>query len=150
MKALEFLGRAAIAERKINTALRKVELYRSMAERITASMEGEVVSRTRNVSSGEDAIIRMVEAKETVKALTAEYQSIVDEITNMFMTLTVEYGATILFLKYLKNKSFREIGEEIYLGHSRVKMIHDDAILELDGLLKREDKSGQNWMKLDR
>ena len=77
MKAREFLNRAAKAERKVDAALQKVELCRSLTQRVTSTINGEQVSRTRNVTANEDAIIRLTEAKEQARALTEEYMAIV-------------------------------------------------------------------------
>ena len=44
MTAIEIFKRIEASERSLNTAARKVELYKCMAERITSTLEGEVVS----------------------------------------------------------------------------------------------------------
>ena len=61
------MTRAAELERKINTAMRKQELCKGMAQRITPSLSSDRVSHTRNITASEDAISRLMEA-ETMAA----------------------------------------------------------------------------------
>ena len=49
------MTRAAELERKINTAMRKQELCKGMAQRITPSLSSDRVSHTRNITASEDA-----------------------------------------------------------------------------------------------
>ena len=81
MTAIEFFRRIDEVERSVHAAARKVELFKSMAEKITMSLEGEVVSHSPNVHSNEDAIIRLSEAKDDLRNLTDAYTSMVDMIT---------------------------------------------------------------------
>ena len=48
------MTRAAELERKINTAMRKQELCKGMAQRITPSLSSDRVSHTRNITASED------------------------------------------------------------------------------------------------
>lgn len=148
MTALEFLKRPMIIERRLNAALRKVELYKSLTERVTVSLGGETVSRSRDMTANETAIIRLMEAEDTVLTLRAEYMKIVDETTDMLSCLTEDFGEEILFLHYVKKKTFREIGKELFIGHSQTFEHHDMALRELDALL--DEKSGQNRTKSDK
>ena len=59
MTAKEFLERVVLAERRVNAASRKVELYKSMAEKVTSALGGEQVTHTRDVTANENAIIRL-------------------------------------------------------------------------------------------
>lgn len=64
MTAKEFLGQAYRLDQRINSKLQQIESLRSLTQKVTQSYDNEVVSRTRNVSSLEDAIIRLMEAEE--------------------------------------------------------------------------------------
>ena len=64
------MTRAAELERKINTAMRKQELCKGMAQRITPSLSSDRVSHTRNITASEDAIIRLMEAENEIERLT--------------------------------------------------------------------------------
>ena len=88
MTAIEFFRRIDEVERSVHAAARKVELFKSMAEKITMSLEGEVVSHSPNVHSNEDAIIRLSEAKDDLRNLTDAYTSMVLTITSSSLSTT--------------------------------------------------------------
>ena len=64
MTAKEFLGQAYRLDQRINSKLQQIDSLRGLTQKVTQSYDNEVVSRTRNVSSLEDAIIRLMEAEE--------------------------------------------------------------------------------------
>ena len=64
MNAKDYLGQAYRLDQRINSKLQQISSLRSLTQRVTASFDGEVVSHTRNVTSLEDAIIRLMEAEE--------------------------------------------------------------------------------------
>ena len=64
MTAKEFLGQAYRLDQRINSKLQQIDSLRSLTQKVTQSYDNEVVSRTRNVSSLEDAIVRLMEAEE--------------------------------------------------------------------------------------
>ena len=140
MRALEFLGRSSVIKKQINTTMRKIDLLRAMTQRVTSSMDAEVVSRTRDVTSNETAIIKLIEAKDRLAALQNEYAVIVEETMAMLNQIEDEYGEAILSLKYLQGKQRKEICDELHLGHTQVHDHHEKAVAELEILLQ---KSGQ-------
>ena len=81
------MTRAAELERKINTAMRKQELCKGMAQRITPSLSSDRVSHTRNITASEDAIIRLMEAENEIERLTSQYEEIVCEISAVLSSM---------------------------------------------------------------
>ena len=61
MNTKDYLGQAYRLDQRINSKLQQISSLRSLTQRVTASFDGEVVSHTRNVTSLEDAIIRLME-----------------------------------------------------------------------------------------
>lgn len=145
MTAKEFLEKAVLAERRVNAASRKVELYKSMAEKVTSSIGGEQVTHTRDVTANENAIIRLAEARSKVQRLEVEYQAIVDETIDTLILLGNQDYEHILHDYYLEHLSFLEISKKLHMSRSTVYIHHDEAIQELDRLLgKSRDGIGQN------
>ena len=66
MNAKEYLGQAYRLDQRINSKLQQIESLRSLTQKVTASYDGEPVSHTRNVSSLEDTIIRLMDAEEQI------------------------------------------------------------------------------------
>lgn len=150
MTAKEFLKRVVLAERRVNAASRKVELYKSMAEKVTSALGGEQVTHTRDVTANENAIIRLAEARSKVQQLEAAYQAIVDETIDTLVQLENQDYEHILHDYYLEHLSFLEISKKLHMSRSTVYIHHDEALQELDHLLNKiRDGIGQNQTRSD-
>ena len=141
MTALEFLGQIAVLDRKIHAAARKVDLFRSMTQKITCSMGGEVVSRTRDVTSNETAIIKLMEAEDNLKALRNQYTVLVDNVTSVLEQITDEFGGDILTLRFVKMKSMKEISRELHIGKTWLNEHYQMSLDELDEILQKSPNS---------
>ena len=141
MTAKEFFKKIHAAERSVESAARKVEIFKSMAEKITSSLEGETVSHTRNVHSNEDAIIRLAEAKEELACRTEVYTKLVDEISEKMTGLDDPEEEVLLTNHYLKHLSLLAVAREMHRGNSWVYDHHDAAIKKLDKILAESDNS---------
>lgn len=131
----EFLLRAETMERRIDAALRKVELFRSLAERVTAKLDQEHVSHSRNVSANEDAIIQLMETEEQLKQLCAEYGVIVSEITAVLASLENREDERLLSDVFLKHQSLEQIAEREHVTKSCVYKRCDRALDELERII---------------
>lgn len=131
----EFLLRAETTERRIDAALRKVELFRSLAERVTSHWGKESVKLSRNVSANEDAIIQLMEAEEQLKQLCAEYGVIVSEITAVLAALESREDERLLSDVFLKHQPLEQIAAREHVTKSCVYKRCDRALSELEQLL---------------
>ena len=91
MTAKEYLGQAYRLDQRINSKLQQVDSLRSLTQKITASYDGEVVSHTRNVTSLQDTIIRLMEAEE-------ELNRQIDELVDLKMDIARQDGQSDLGL----------------------------------------------------
>lgn len=131
----EYLLRAEAMERRIDAALQKVELFRSLAQRITAKLDQEQVSHSRNVSANEDAIIQLMEAEEQLKQLCAEYGNIVSEITAVLAALENREDERLLSDVFLKHHSLEQIAAREHVTKSCMYKRCDRAIDELEKMI---------------
>ena len=131
----EFLLRAEIMERRIDAALRKVELLKSLTQRITAKLDHEQVSHSRNVSANEDAIIQLMEAEEQLKQLCAEYGVVVSEIMAALASLENRDDERLLSDVFLKHHSLEQIAAREHVTKSCVYKRCDRALDELERII---------------
>lgn len=131
----EFLLRAENMERRIDAALRKVELFRSLTQRITAKLDQEQVSHSRNVSANEDAIIQLMEAEEQLKQLCTEYGDVVSEITAVLASLENREDERLLSDVFLKHHSLEQIAAREHVTKSCVYKRCDRALDALERIL---------------
>lgn len=134
-RGVAFLTRAAELERKINTAVRKLELCKSMTQRITPSLSSDRVSHTRNVTANEDAIIRLIEAEEEIRRLTSQYEEIVSEISAVLSSMENPLDEKLLADHYLKHVSFEAMAAKEHVTRDCMYKRHSRALDELETLL---------------
>ena len=75
MTAKEYLSQAYRIDQRINTKLMRISELRALAQKCTVAYGGERVSRTRNVASLEDSVMKIMEAE---KELDAQIDLLVD------------------------------------------------------------------------
>ena len=135
MKAKDYFDRIKGVERNIESAMSRVELLECMAERITVSLDGEVVSRSRNVHSQEDAIIRLAEARTELKQLNDTYSYLVSIITKKMGSLEDPEDEKLLRNHYLLHMSLTETAVKMHHAKAWAYRRHDQALEKLDAIL---------------
>ena len=68
MTAKEYLSRAYRIDQRINAKLMRISELRALAQKCTVAYGGERVSHTRNVSSLEDSVMKIMEAEKELDA----------------------------------------------------------------------------------
>ena len=138
MNAIEYLDQAYRLDQHINSKLQQVENLRSLTERVTAVYGGEVVSRTRNPWSLQDAIGRVMEAEEE---LNREIDKLVDlkiEIANVISEVHNETYRLILEKRYLGFLSWNRIASDLNISRRWVLVQHERAVGVVEKLLLKK------------
>ena len=139
MTAKEFLGQAYRLDQRINSKLQQIDSLRGLTQKVTQSYDNEVVSRTRNVSSLEDAIIRLMEAEEQ---LNIQIDQLVDtkiEIGKLIDMVHNESYRLLLEKRYLCFLSWDQIAAEMHYSRRWVLNKHERALEVADKLLREKE-----------
>lgn len=139
MTAKEFLGQAYRLDQRINSKLQQIDSLRGLTQKVTQSYDNEVVSRTRNVSSLEDAIIRLMEAEEQ---LNMQIDQLVDtkiEIGKLIDMVHNESYRLLLEKRYLCFLSWDQIAAEMHYSRRWVLNKHERALEVADKLLREKE-----------
>ena len=139
MTAEEFLGQAYRLDQRINSKLQQIDSLRGLTQKVTQSYDNEVVSRTRNVSSLEDAIIRLMEAEEE---LNRQIDQLVDtkiEIGKLIEKVHNESYRLLLEKRYLCFLSWDQIAAEMHYSRRWVLNKHERALEVADKLLREKE-----------
>lgn len=135
MNAKDYLNQAYRLDQRITSKLEQVSALRSLTQKVTASYEGEVVSHTRNVTSLEDTILRLMEAENE---LNAAIDTLVDLKRDVYATIQKvekpEYQF-LLEMRYLCFKSWVEIADQMHLEEHYVFRVHGQALKEVEKIL---------------
>ena len=141
MTAKEYLSQAYRLNQLANTKMEQIENLRALSEKVTASYGTEQVTHSRNVTSMEDTIVRIVAAQEDLNRqlneivrLQVEISTLIDKVQN------VNYSQ-ILTKRYLRFMPWNRIASE--MGYSRrwVLQKHGQALEVVEKLLKDEVKT---------
>ena len=138
MTAKEYLSQAYRLNRLANTKMEQIENLRAISEKVTSSYSAEQVSHSRNVTSMEDTIVRIVAAQDDLNRqlneivrLQVEISALIDKVQN------VNYSQ-ILTKRYLRFMPWNKIASD--MGYSRrwVLQKHTQALEIVEKLLKEK------------
>lgn len=141
MTAREYLSRAYRLDQRINSKLQQIDSLRSLTQKVTQSFDNEAVSRTRNPSSMEDAIIRLMEAESELNRQIDDLietklliGKLIDEVHN-------ENYKLILEKRYLCFLNWNQIAEEMQYSRRWVQQKHERALEVVEVLLKKREEA---------
>lgn len=140
MTAKEFLAQAYRLDQRINSKLHQIDSLHSLTQKVTQSYDGEVVSRTRNVTSLEDAIIRLMEAEAE---LNQQIDQLVDtkiEIGKLIDMVHNESYRLLLEKRYLCFLSWDQIAADMHYSRRWVLNKHERALEVADRLLREKEE----------
>ena len=139
MNAQEFLGQAYRLDQRINSKLQQIDSLRSLTRKVTQTYDQEIVSRTRNVSSLEDTIIRLMEAEEE---LNCQIDRLVDtkiDIGKLIDMVHNESYRLLLEKRYLCFLAWDQIAAEMHYSRRWVLNKHERALEVADRLLREKE-----------
>ena len=139
MTAKEYLGQAYRLDQRINSKLQQVDSLRSLTQKITASYDGEVVSHTRNVTSLQDTIIRLMEAEEELNRQIDELVDLKMDIACLIDQVHNESFRLILEKRYLCFLQWDQIAAEMHYSRRWVLNKHDRAVEVVDKMMAERE-----------
>ena len=139
MTAKEYLGQAYRLDQRINSKLQQVESLRSLTRKVTASYDGETVFHTRNVTSLEDTIFRLMEAEEELNRQIDELVVLKMDISRMIDRVRNESLRLILEKRYLCFLQWDQIAAEMHYSRRWVLKRHARAVEVVDKLMAESE-----------
>ena len=139
MTAKEYLGQAYRLDQHINSKLQQIEVLNSLTQRVTVAYGGEVVSHTRNVTSMQDTIDRLMEAE---KELNQEIDRLVDLKAQIAQTINQVHNDSyrlILEKRYLCFQSWAQIGADLHYTRRWLLTMHDRAVDVVEKLISEQE-----------
>ena len=141
MTAKEYLGQAYRLDQRINSKLQQVESLRSLTRKVTASYDGETVFHTRNVTSLEDTIFRLMEAEEELNRQIDELVVLKMDISRTINRVRNESLRLILEKRYLCFLQWDQIAAEMHYSRRWVLKRHSRAVEVVDKLMTEREGS---------
>ena len=126
------------AERRLTAAEERVVFCRAAAAKASAVLGGECVSRSRDVTVHENAVIRLMEAEQEYVEAERQYSDLRNQVCSLLQRLDDPMNADILRLRYVEHKRMPAIAKELHLSRSSIYSRHEIALSELQGILQTQ------------
>ena len=127
-----------LAERRLTAAEERVVFCRAAAAKASAVLGGECVSRSRDVTANENAVIRLMEAEQEYAEAEREYSDLRSQVCSLLQRIDDPMNADILKLRYVEHKRMPAIAEELHLSRSSIYSRHEIALSELQDILQTQ------------
>lgn len=127
-----------LAERRLTAAEERVSFCRAAATKASAVLGGEFVSRSRDVTVHENAVIRLMEAEQEYVEAEQQYSDLRNQVCSLLQRLDDPMNADILRLRYVEHKRMPAIAKELHLSRSSIYSRHEIALSELQGILQTQ------------
>lgn len=130
--------RLRLAERRMTAAEERVAYCQAAATKVSAVLGGECVSRSRDVTAHENAVIRLMEAEQEYAEAERQYSDLRNQVCSLLQRLDDPMNADILKLRYVEHKRMPAIAKELHLSRSSIYSRHEIALSELQGILQTQ------------
>jgi DNA-directed RNA polymerase specialized sigma subunit len=127
-----------LAERRLTAAEERVVFCRAAAAKASAVLGGECVSRSRDVTANENAVIRLMEAEQEYAEAEREYGDLRSQVCSLLQRIDDPMNADILKLRYVEHKRMPAIAKELHLSRSSIYSRHEIALSELQDILQTQ------------
>lgn len=127
-----------LAERRLTAAEERVAFCRAAAAKASAVLGGECVSRSRDVTAHENAVIRLMEAEQEYAEAERRYSDLRNQVCSLLQRLDDPINADILKLRYVEHRRMSAIAKELHHSRSSIYSRHETALAELKGILQTQ------------
>ena len=138
MNAKEFLSRAWHIEQQVQSKLEQIEALKSLACRVTSGIGNEPVSHTRNVTSMQDTIVRILEAEEELNrhidelvGMKLEVMRVIDQVLDVTLRLILEK-------RYLSFLSWERISVDLGYTVRWTLIRHEEALRAVEEITGKQ------------
>ncbi len=145
MMALELLSRPRRVHFRLEKAEQRVAALQSLTERVTVKygLDSEPVSHSRNTTLMQDAIARLMEAKEAAARMREELAAAELEVGMVLVKIQDETLREFMFKRYLDLRSVQEAAEEMDYSYSWGRWEAERGVQEVQQILDEMEASGE-------
>ena len=124
-----------LAERRLTAAEERVSFCRAAATKASAVLGGEFVSRSRDVTVHENAVIRLMEAEESINEEIDRFVDIKMDISKTIARVRNENYRLILEKRYLCFMTWEQISLDMHYTNRWLRKMHERALDVVDRIL---------------
>lgn len=113
--------------RAVEVQADRLASFRSSVEKVTVNYTPREGGGGGSPMTMEDAILRIMELEEEYRRTVLEYRQAVVEAERLIARLKDPVQRTVLRQRYLENRSWTAIGQEVGYERRKILAIHDVA-----------------------
>lgn len=133
MTAKEYLLQIIYLDSRIKANREKVLLFREMATGTTSNLSPDKVQTSTSKHKMEDAVINYSDLEKAIQADEEKKQGIIDTIS-----LLNPYESTVLYKRYVEDKSLWVIAREMSRSYSLVTKLHSTGVKNIQKILNEK------------
>lgn len=141
MNALEELERILLNEAKVEGKCESLIRLNSLAEKVTAAMNGETVSGTKNHDQMDNYLVNKEKLKRELPMVKDEYERHRDFMSGVVDRLKNPVSIKILYGLYFNGKKLKEVSDEIGYSYRHTQDLRDVAVQDVQKILDEIEKS---------
>jgi DNA-directed RNA polymerase specialized sigma subunit len=130
MKAREYLGILLYLSEKIKADRERVERLKEQAQKRTSNLSPDKVQSSGSASKTADTVCEWVVIERKIADDEKKMQEIINTIE-----LLEPYVSTVLYQRYMYDKSLSEIAREMHRSYSWVAKVHRSGVKKIQGIL---------------
>lgn len=141
MNAQEALEEILLKEADVEGECENLMRLHSLAEKVTAAMKGEVVSRSRNSDQMSDFMVNKERLLCEINRLQNEYEQYRVFMSNFVKRLRKPAYKKVLYGIYFNGKELKDVADEIGYSYRHTQDLRDVAIQELQKIMDETESS---------
>lgn len=140
MKAQEELEKILTHDAVMECKKEELIRLKSLAEKITASMEGEAVSGSKNLDPMGAVLVKIDLKKEEIERLEAEHEQRKNYYACLIDNLRKPVFIKILYRRYFFDIPLKEIANELGFCYRNICYLHGNALQAVENARKEAEK----------
>lgn len=141
MNALEELEKILLNEAKVEGKCESLIRLNSLAEKVTAAMNGETVSGSKNPDKMGNNLVNKEKLKHELQIVKDEYERHRAFMSNIVDRLKNPVSIKILYGLYFNGKELKEVANEIGYSYRHTQDLRDVAVQDIQKILDEIEKS---------
>ena len=135
MKAKPFLCQVKKINIQIRNKLVEKQQWKDIALGVTANIEGERVQSSGAKSKMSDAVDRLIDLEAEINIAIDKLIDTKKEVIEVIEQLDSIVEYQVVHLKYIQDKSFEEIAEEMNRTYTAITTAHGRALVSVQKIL---------------
>lgn len=141
LKAFDYLDSIRVMKLRIQIKTRQAQQLRDTVSNITASMDEEHVSHTKNTSAMADAMVMILDIEEEISEMRNKLCKRRREILTILDRIKPEY-AIVLSGCFIEGKSTKDLAIALYLSKRQVQRRLSNGLAEFQIILNNLTEHG--------